>query len=693
MWSHTTDDVRGPGVQEVPIPDAAGKSAVQVRFHYTGSFAYWWEVDDVTLGLRNCTPVHGGLLIGNVTDKNTGAGITGVTVASKDAPADTAVTAATPDDPAVGDGFFHLFSTLTGSHDFTATKKPYQSATATANVLPDYVTTADFSLASGHLTVGPASITKKVAMGATAAGSVTVTNDGSAPAAVQVGEQDGGFTILSRTGAPRTLVHGHFSTAIARHGKQPVRSAHSTAVGKPAANPSAEPWTALPDYPDAIQDSGAAALDGKVYVIGGYDGAADTAGGNVLDSSDGSWTAIAPMSTTREKPSVAFLGGKMYVVGGWGPSDGGAPVATLEIYDPASDSWTTGADDPDPMAAQGVAVLGGKLYVVGGCPTGQDCGATDTWSYDPAADAWTQLADYPHTTSWASCGSIGANIYCAGGSDANQAYADAYSYSPADDSWTQVADMPADLWGGGSIASGGKLLISGGVTGQSTAVTNAGYAYDPSTDSWSDLPNSNNSVFRGASACGFDRIGGNPGGAFVPPVASAEQLPGFDQCDATTDVSWLSATPTTFTLAPGKSQKVSVGLDASGAAITQPGTYAAKLAIAADTPTGTPAVDVTMNVTPPTTWGKVTGTITGVACDGSVTPLPGATVELDSWATSYTLKTDKDGGYALWLDKRNNPLSAIVAKDGWKPQTKAITIVAKKTTTANFALKIAKTCS
>jgi len=68
-------------------------------------------------------------------------------------------------------------------------------------------------------------------------------------------------------------------------------------------------------------------------------------------------------------------------------------------------------------------------------------------------------------------------------------------------------------------------------------------------------------------------------------------------------------------------------------------------------------------------------------------PIAGATVQIDTWAASYTLKTDKDGHYALWLDVRNNPLQVIVAKDGYQPQVRKVKISKGTTTTADFSLK------
>jgi hypothetical protein len=88
-----------------------------------------------------------------------------------------------------------------------------------------------------------------------------------------------------------------------------------------------------------------------------------------------------------------------------------------------------------------------------------------------------------------------------------------------------------------------------------------------------------------------------------------------------------------------------------------------------------------MTVNPPKTWGKIAGTVNGPS--GA---LAGATVQINTWATHYTLKTDAQGHYALWLDVRNNPLQLIVAKDGFQPQTTTVRITKGTTTTVNFTL-------
>ena len=51
------------GVQghvSIPIPQAAGQSNVQVRFHFISSFGWWWSLDNVFIGNQKCVATPGG---------------------------------------------------------------------------------------------------------------------------------------------------------------------------------------------------------------------------------------------------------------------------------------------------------------------------------------------------------------------------------------------------------------------------------------------------------------------------------------------------------------------------------------------------------------------------------------------------------------------------------------------------------
>jgi hypothetical protein len=685
-WStvlHQEDSARGPVSTQIPIPQAAGQSQVQVRFHYTGTWAWWWEVDNVFVGTRTCDAVHGGLVLGEVTDRNTGLGLAGARVKNNDG-GQVVTTNPTPDDPNLGDGFYWMFSPLTGSHPFTASRNGYTDETKTVDVATDFTTRADFALGAGHLVVTPGSIAKTARMGDQKTATLKVHNDGTAPADVRLNERGEGFTLLTQqgTGAPKQVVAGTFD----RH-QLPRQTAKANLRPATSATPYAAPWADLPQYPTSIMDNGVSVNEGKVYSVGGTDGTAILASGYVFDPVAGQWSPIAGMGKARENPAAAFIGGRLYVVGGWGGT--GDPVPALEIYDPLANTWSAGASVPVPLAASGVAVLNGRLYVVGGCDTNV-CGHPEVFSYDPPSNTWIRRADYPLPISWEACGALAGQLYCAGGSgDTLGNTAKGYAYNPTIDTWSPITDLPMTLWASGYTAANGMLLVSGGVS--PAGFTNQGFAYDPGTRVWSPLPNSNNTLYRGGSACGFYKIGGATSGFNAVP--RAEILPGFNQCGPPADVAWLAESPSSFTVAPGATVTVTVTLDASPANTPQPGTYKALLTVQTNTPYQFQPVPVTLTVTPPTTWGKITGTVLGVKCDGSAVPLAGATVQIDTWAAHYTLRTDASGVYALWLDHRNNPLSLIVAKDGWQPQTRQVRITARETTTADFRLSTTNPCN
>ncbi|MEU2422720.1 carboxypeptidase regulatory-like domain-containing protein [Streptomyces sp. NPDC007851] len=672
LWS-ATQSTFGAQKVELPLTDYAGKASVRLRFHFTGSFGWWWKVDNVFVGERHVAPLPGGLLTGTVTDANTATGLVGATVTNKDDDKQSTVTLATPDDPALGDGVYALFSSP-GSHGFTAAKPHYTGLDKTVKVAADSAVGADFALGAGQLTLDKTSLTASVGWGEQTTEALTIKNTGTAAATVKLGEQPGGFSIESAGGAPLKLVKGTYSPLSS---KAAAAAAGTTAKVAPGA--AGDAWQAAPDLPVKLMDNAVATNDGKVYSAFGFNGSADSKDMYVLDPVAGTWTKLAAAADTREDPAHGFIDGKFYAVGGWGA--GGDPDSKLEIYDPGSDTWTTGAASPKPYAGSGNAVLDGKLYVVGGCGA-ESCGSTDVTAYDPASDTWSTVADYPESVSWSSCAGISGKLYCAGGLNGNSEDKHSYVYDPATNAWSQVADLPITLWGAACTSANGLLVTASGVTQNS--ITNQAFAFDPKAGTWTTLPNADTATYRGGGALGFFKVGG--GVALATPATTVEVLPGYDQGE-TADVSWLSESEQQLTLQPGKSSKVTITLDASVAEVTQPGAFTARLSVSSDTPYAVPALPVEMDVAPPKTWGKITGTVLGVTANGGTAPIAGATVQIDTWATSYTLTTDTHGGYALWLDVRNNPLTVIVAKDGFQPTVTTVKIKKKSAVTANFTLK------
>ena len=159
IWEHTSDSVFGPDQETIPVPQAAGKSSVEFRFHYSSTQMWggWWQLDNVVVQSKSCNPVPGGLVVGKVTDANTGNGLNGVAVTSADNPSDQTTSAPSPD-PAIGNGYYWMFSSLTGSHAFTVAKTNYQTGSQTVNVTAGGATGANFSLNAGQLSITPSAI-------------------------------------------------------------------------------------------------------------------------------------------------------------------------------------------------------------------------------------------------------------------------------------------------------------------------------------------------------------------------------------------------------------------------------------------------------------------------------------------------------------------------------------------------------
>ncbi len=136
-------------------------------------------------------------------------------------------------------------------------------------------------------------------------------------------------------------------------------------------------WEAVTSMPTARGWLSLTAVDGTIYAVGGETVDLDVFDFDILDTVEafdpttGEWTKRAPIDEARNAHGATALDGRIYIVGGWG--SGGAavnPLDTMEIYDPATDRWEHGPDvDPMPEGgrhALSASAVGPFVYVVGG---------------------------------------------------------------------------------------------------------------------------------------------------------------------------------------------------------------------------------------------------------------------------------------------------------------------------------------
>ncbi len=575
-WSSTADDcgkrVSLPGctVQINLKPYLPVTGDVQLRWHYydltldAHSKDDYAQIDDVSAG--HCEPVPGGLIFGQVTDGNIGSGVVFATVS--DDLGDTVNTVKNASDPNFPVGGY-LFFVPAGKRKLTVYDRNYQGTSARLTLADNAVKTQNFVLKAGKLSAKPTNgYSFHVMVNNQTSKPFSVSNSGSAPARFNLVSIDAlPPATANASGVPLQIIHGKFSPFSA------LSASYTNVTGnivQPLIN--GAPWMTIADYPIAVLDNGVA-RDPTTGIVYSVDGVTSTQNGTLLstvgtyDPATGSWSPIESNDIAREAPQAAFLDGRLYITGGWNST--GKTEATTEIYNPDTGTWSKGANIPVPYAGAADAALNGKWYVVGGCTA--TCGATNTQVYDPTTGKWTEAAPYPHPVAWESCGGIDGRLYCSGGLSVGGGfppktvyYTDGYVYDPSTDKWSPIPDMPANLWAAGYAAANGELLISGGVSvgaDGTSILTNAGYAFDPDADRWSPLPNANQALYRGGSACGFYRIGGSSGSN---GSTSSEQLPGYNQCGKPTPLSWLTAAPQSATVAAGATVNGQLIFDGTG---------------------------------------------------------------------------------------------------------------------------------
>jgi len=180
-------------------------------------------------------------------------------------------------------------------------------------------------------------------------------------------------------------------------------------------------------------------------------------------------------------------------------------------------------------------------------------------------------------------------------------------------------------------------------------------------------------------------VGAFPGGAEVDCLAFAT--------GGAADVPWLAEAPVMGSVpAAGNTP---IGLDFDAAYVDQPGEYHAELIVQNDTPYGKFSVPVTMTVTAPQSWGKLTGTVTGLGvCDGDPAPLEEAEVRVESATTGQTwmVKTDVSGTYHLWIDQAHSPLTVTVTAPDYFGETGGVMVQQGQTTVVDFDLRILLPC-
>ncbi|MFG2479806.1 carboxypeptidase regulatory-like domain-containing protein [Streptomyces fagopyri] len=566
-WS---DDSAASASVTVALPTSGKTVSARVRFRRQidtpdAGAGGGWYVDNVRLGGAWVTPQPGGLVVGNITDGNTSKPVDGAAVSLTDRPAQNVTSAPMTGISGRTGGFYWFFSSLTGQRTVTAAKYPYHSAAKKVKLAVDKATAVDLTLHAGRLeTSGP--INASVPWGRSATRDLTLTNTGDVPLKVKINESTGSaasgpaWTSTADMPAPGAFMVGGTSHGTVYAGLGSGVDSFVPLAAFYTYDPAANTWHQKAGAPSAVAAAAGGFIDGKFYVSGGYWVAAD-------------YSAIGIETKTQ-------------------------------VYDPATDTWSTTTGNPNALAGAGTAVLDGKLYTVGGMSTDDSYHSTVS-TYDPKKKTWRTLHPYPKDINGASCGAITGKLYCAGGLTSldggavGRTVKDAYVYDPARDTWKRIADLPIDMHQSAYGVADGRLLLSGGLTDNSSVLTDQAYAYDPAMNWWTPLPSAGearNAAIGIVGAHGFYAIGGKSDDA--PALTAGSVLSGYNQAEPI-DVAWVAESRTTLTIQPGRHTTVQVRLNARDVRPARPRTVTATLGLGTDGFHANDTVPVSLTVRAP----------------------------------------------------------------------------------------------
>ena len=161
-------------------------------------------------------------------------------------------------------------------------------------------------------------------------------------------------------------------------------------------DPATERWRTRAPLPRALTHVGLAALDGKIYAVGGFLGDVHQqaqAGAFVYDPATNQWSTLPSLPAPRGSVGTVALNGKIHAIGGRDPTD--QVQATHEVFDRVKRTWTSAAPLPLARDHLSAVVVDGRIHVIGG-RTGDYTAVTAYHDvYDPATDTWSQASPMP----------------------------------------------------------------------------------------------------------------------------------------------------------------------------------------------------------------------------------------------------------------------------------------------------------
>ena len=282
-------------------------------------------------------------------------------------------------------------------------------------------------------------------------------------------------------------------------GRGSISEATLNTVTMLPATPTSYPrWQSLAALPAPRGGLALAALESKLYAIGGESSEGISAALEVYNLDDNRWSALADKPTPVTEARAVVINGLIYVPGGRSGANAEEISRVLEIYDPRQDAWSTGAQLPTPISAYALVAFEGRMYLFGGWDGTQIL--SSVYMYEPGLDSWQERSPMPTNRAFSGAAVASGKIYVLGGMN-GEGTLDAASagnwneiYSPARDSvpsetdgdspWETGFPIPDTRVGFQVTTIADTIYVLGGTDQTGSRF---GLIYFPPTNTWQSL--------------------------------------------------------------------------------------------------------------------------------------------------------------------------------------------------------------
>lgn len=241
-------------------------------------------------------------------------------------------------------------------------------------------------------------------------------------------------------------------------------------------DPRTDAWSPGPKLPNPLHHTAVGVLGDRLYVVGGYTGAAGqwkpVADVHSLGPGETRWRAEPPLSGPRGALAVASLADALVAVGGVG----NGPEVVTEVLRRGSPGWERGPDLPNPSEHLAATAGGGRAYAIAGRYRSLEGNLDTVHSFTPGDRQWRKEPRLRRSRGGIGAAAPGGHPCVAGGEAPDGTVPSIECLSRG--RWRDVASLAVPRHGGAVVAVGGTLHVIGGGPQPGLFVSDAHETFD-----------------------------------------------------------------------------------------------------------------------------------------------------------------------------------------------------------------------